>query len=96
LKKKGTGATVIEVATVKPFDEDTVAKALADCEKAITVEDHNVNGGLGNAVAAVAAERALGRVRRLALDRWPESGESEALLDRYGLSVDDIVRAAIQ
>jgi transketolase C-terminal domain/subunit len=47
-------------------------------------------------VAAVAAERAVGRtVKRLALDRWPESGDGETLLDRYGLSVENIVSAAM-
>ncbi|MFA6505901.1 MAG: transketolase C-terminal domain-containing protein [Treponemataceae bacterium] len=94
LKKKGIGATVVEVSSLRPFDTETVAKIINECERAITVEDHHVNGGLGSAVAAVAAERAIGPVKRLGLDRWPESGESEALLDKYGMSVDVIVAAA--
>jgi transketolase len=96
LKKKGIGATVVEVSSLRPFDAETVAKVLGSCGRAVTVEDHNINGGLGSAVAAVAAERAVGRtVKRLALDRWPESGDGETLLDRYGLSVENIVSAAM-
>jgi len=94
LKKKGIGATVVEVSSLRPFDADGVAAALSACGRAVVVEDHHVNGGLGSAVSALAAERKLGPVKRLGIDRWPESGAPEELLDKYGLSVAAIAAAA--
>jgi transketolase len=64
---------------------------------AVTVEDHNVNGALGSAVAEVIAENGCGRLARIGLqDVFPESGEGFALLDHYKMGVKDIVAAAKQ
>jgi len=94
LDSKGVKATVVEVSSLRPFDAETVARVLGDCGAALTVEDHNVNGGLGSAVSALAAEQDLGPVKRLGIERWPESGDPEALLDKYGFSAADIAAAA--
>jgi transketolase len=95
LKRAGIGATVVEVHTLKPLDRATIVAVLRKTGCAITVEDHNVNGGLGSAIAAVAGESYPCKVLRLGLkDRWPESGDPAVLLDEYGLSVDDIVATA--
>lgn len=60
----------------------------------MTVEDHQINGALGSAIAEVIAEHGRGRLVRLGLqDVFPESGDAFGLLDRYGLGVRDIVRA---
>ena len=95
LKKNGLGAVVLEVHTLKPIDEETVAAVLRETGAAVTVEDHNIHGGLGSAVACVAGERAPASLVRVGLrDRYPESGEADQLLDKYGLAVRDIVEAA--
>jgi len=85
---------VVEVHTLRPLDVEGIARVLAESPAAVSVEDHQVNGALGSAVAEVIAERGTGRLVRLGLqDVFAESGEAFGLLDRYGLGVKDIVRA---
>ena len=95
LEKAGIRATVVEVATIKPLDVEGISAVLGRCGCAVTVEDHNVIGGLGSAVAEVIAERVGARLVRLGLqDCYGESGPPDELLDAYGMSVKDIVDAA--
>jgi len=95
LKDEGIGATLVEVHTLKPLDADTIAEALAKTGAAVTVEDHNIIGGLGSAVAEVIAERVRAPLIRIGLqDVFPISGEAEAVLDYFGVGVADIVEAA--
>ena len=95
LKKQGINATVLEVHTLKPLDAEAVAAAATGCGAVVTVEDHNVIGGLGSAVAEVIAEQAPASLVRIGLqDVFPVSGAAEALLDEYSMGVADIVKAA--
>ena len=95
LKEQGIKATVLEVHTLKPLDSEAVAAVAVGCGAVVTVEDHNVIGGLGSAVAEVIAEQTPASLVRVGLqDVFPESGAAEALLDEYGMGVDDIVQAA--
>ena len=95
LKAEGINATVLEVHTLKPLDSEGIAAVLNATGAVVTVEDHNVIGGLGSAVAEVIAEQAPASLVRIGLqDVFPESGAAEALLDAYKMSVDDIVQAA--
>ena len=95
LHEEGVEATVVDVSTIKPIDVDGVAAVLEKCGCAVTVEDHNVYGGLGSAVCEVACEKHPCRVIRLGLqDVYPRSGIASELLDAYGLSVQDVVNAA--
>jgi transketolase len=85
---------VVEVHTLRPLDVDGIAQVLAESPAAVSVEDHQINGALGSAIAEVIAEHGRGRLVRLGLqDVFPESGEAFGLLDRYGLGVRDIVQA---
>jgi len=94
LQDSGIKATVVEVHTLKPLDTEGITALLQQTGAAVTVEDHNIIGGLGSAVAEVIAERAPVPLARVGLgDRFPESGEAEQLMDAYGLSVTDIVEA---
>ena len=87
--------TVVEVHTLKPLDAAAVAEVLARTGAAVTVEDHNIIGGLGSAIAETAAELCPAPVVRVGLkDTYPESGEAEALLDKYSMGVKDIIAAA--
>lgn len=95
LKKQGIKATVLEVHTLKPLDSEAVAAVAASTGAVVTVEDHNVIGGLGSAVAEVIAEQAPATLVRIGLqDVFPVSGAAEALLDEYNMGVSDIVEAA--
>lgn len=95
LERVGVHATVVEVATIKPLDAAGIAAVLARCGCAVTVEDHNVIGGLGSAIAEVIAEVQPAVLARLGLqDCYGESGHPDELLDAYGMSVEDIVGAA--
>ncbi len=96
LAGEGLGVTVGEVHTLRPLDAGAIARLARRSRAVVTVEDHNILGGLGSAVAEVIAEAGLARpLARVGLqDVFPESGEAEALLDAYGMAVADIMAAA--
>ena len=94
LAEKGISASVVEIHTVKPLDVDLVCQASARTGAVITVEEHNVIGGLGSAVAEALAEHHPTRMRRIGVqDIFARTGpDPETLLDVYGLSPVHIVR----
>jgi len=95
LAEKGIGATVVEVATLKPLDVEGISAVLAKTGRAVTIEDHTIIGGLGSAIAEVIAEDCPAKLVRLGLqDRYGESGFPDELLDAYGMSVESIADAA--
>ena len=95
LKAQGISATLVDVSTLKPIDEQGVAEVLARCKRAVTVEDHNVIGGLGSAIAETAAKLCPTPMAFIGVqDRFAESGAADALLDAYGMSANAIVKAA--
>jgi transketolase len=94
LKTQGLYGRVVEVHTLRPLDVGGIVRVLEESPAAVSVEDHQVNGALGSAVAEVIAEHGAGRLARLGLqDVFAESGDAFSLLDRYGLGVKDIVQA---
>lgn len=95
LKAGGVKATVVEVHTLRPLDVAGIAGVLKKTRAAVTVEDHNINGALGSAIAEVIAEHAPCPLTRVALrDVFPQSGHPDPLLDYYKIGVSDIVEAA--
>lgn len=97
LKERGFAARVLNAGTLLPFDRDAVAEAAACSQRIVTVEDHNVNGGLGSAVAEILAEQgAACPLVRLGLRDFGESGEGEELYEKYGLSAAHIAEAALR
>ncbi len=95
LSRDGIGATVVEVHTLKPLDVESITAVLSKTGAAVTVEDHNIIGGLGSAVAEVIAERMPVPLVRVGLrDVFPRSGATEELLDYYHIGVADVVEAA--
>ena len=94
LAAEGLSAQVVEMHTVKPLDVEAVVQAVAATGAIVTAEEHTIVGGLGGAVAEVVAERCPAPVKRVGLaDRFAETGPYDALLDRYGMAVADIVTA---
>lgn len=90
----GVAARVVDVYSVKPLDFERVVGCAHDTGAIVTVEEHSVVGGLGGAVAEAVGEEAPVPVVRCGIpDRFAETGPYAALLDRYGLSVEEITRA---
>jgi transketolase len=97
LRGEGIDARVLEVHTVKPLDVERVLQAARETGALVTAEEHSIVGGLGGAVAEVVADSYPVPVKRVGLaDRFAETGPYLELLDRYGMSVEDIVAAAQQ
>jgi transketolase len=95
LKKDGIRPIVVDVHTLKPLDGQAIGKILLATGAAVTVEDHNIIGGLGSAVAELSVEECPAAIARVGLrDTYPRSGEPDALLDFYQMGVTDIVNAA--
>ena len=95
LAEAGINAMIINMATIKPLDEELVISAAKKCGKVITCEEHSVIGGLGEAVAAVLAEKCPTVLRRIGVnDEFGHSGPAAALLKQFGLSAENIVNVA--
>ncbi|MDT8899962.1 transketolase family protein [Anaeroselena agilis] len=97
LSSRGIKVTLADVHTLKPIDSETVTGILEKCGAAVTVEDHNIIGGLADAIAMVSTENCPVPVERVGLrDIFPGSGPAEEVLDYYGMSVNDIVNAVVK
>ncbi len=97
LAGEGVDARVLEVHTIKPLDTDSILQAARETGALVTAEEHSVVGGLGGAVAEAVADAYPAPVKRVGIaDKFAESGPYYELLDRYGMSVDDVVAAARQ
>ena len=85
---------VINMPTIKPLDEEIVLRAARECHKIITVEEHSVIGGLGEAVCSLLSEKAPTPVRRIGVqDKFGHSGPAWEVLRDYGLTADAIADA---
>lgn len=92
----GVHARVIDLYSVKPLDEETIARAVSETRRIITVEDANVTHGLGSAVADVAARTGKGfAFRKLGVpDEWSIIGQPEDLFAHYGYDENGILATA--
>ena len=95
LAAEGIHARVINIHTIKPLDEEIVLKAAKECGKVITAEEHNIIGGLGEAVCAVLSEKLPTPVRRVGVqDVFGCSGPAWDLLKKFGLDAATICKTA--
>ena len=95
LAEAGINAMVINMATIKPLDEELVLAAAKKCGKVITCEEHSVIGGLGEAVCSVLSEKLPTPVKRIGVnDEFGHSGPAVKLLEQFGLCADHIVEVA--
>ena len=95
LEKEGINAMVINMATIKPIDEELIVAAAKKCGKVITCEEHSVIGGLGEAVCSVLSEKCPTPVKRIGVnDEFGHSGPAVPLLKQFGLSWENIVATA--
>lgn len=95
LEEKGISVEVINIHTIKPLDEAAVLASISKTKCAVTVEEHNVIGGLGDAIAQVAAKNLPIPIEYIGTnDTFGESGKPTELLTKYGLDTPYIVAAA--
>lgn len=96
LAKRGIQAEVINVHTIKPLDEETVIASAKKTGKVVTAEEHSIIGGLGSAVAEVLARQCPTKQAFVGVqDSFGESGSPDDLLEKYGLTAEAIVKAAV-
>ena len=92
LKKDNIDICVVNIHTIKPIDKELIINLAKKTNCVITAEDHNIIGGLGSAVAEVLSENHPCIMKRIGMeDRYGESGKSDELYDKYGLSARHIV-----
>lgn len=83
---------VVDVHTIKPIDEDMIVKCAKETKRLISIEDHNVIGGLGSAISEVLTSKYPAKLERIGInDEFGRSGKAEELLEFYGLSAEKIV-----
>jgi transketolase len=96
LIKDGINARIINVSTIKPLDVDAVLHEVAGMMAAYTIEEHNIVGGLGSAIAEVLAENTVNQLifKRLGVcDKFGESGLADELLEAHGLQPEGIYQS---
>ncbi len=94
LEKEGIGIIVVNNHTVKPIDEEKIIEVAKYCGAVITVEGHQIAGGMGSAVAEVLAKNYPVPVEFIGIkDTFGESGSSDELIKKYGLDVNSIKEA---
>lgn len=97
LAGRGVSVDLLEVATIKPIDVQCLADSARKTGRVLTVEEHTVHGGLGGAVAEVVGRHAPALMRFVGIgDTFAESGPYDALLVKYGVSVERIESEAMQ
>jgi transketolase len=95
LQDRGLSVEVINLHTIKPLDEEAILASIRKTRCAVTAEEHNVLGGMGDAVAQVAAKQFPIPIEYVGTkDTFGESGTPDQLLKKYGLDIPDIISAA--
>jgi transketolase len=95
LEKEGISVEVINIHTIKPLDEAAILESLAKTGCAVSAEEHQMAGGLGESIASTLVRNKLYPMEFVAVnDQFGESGKPDQLLDKYGLGTKDIVAAA--
>ncbi|MCX2745685.1 transketolase family protein [Mangrovivirga sp. M17] len=95
LEEMGINAEVINIHTIKPIDREAIIESVKKTGCAVTAEEHQINGGLGESVASVLSRELPAPLEIIGVnDSFGESGKPEELLAKYGLSPEAIVEAA--
>ena len=95
LQQEGIIAEVINISTIKPLDYDAVLSSTEKTGCAVTTEEHNIHGGLGDAIASVLTENNPVPMKKVGvLDQFGQSGKADELLVHYGLTKENIASAA--
>ncbi len=96
LAAKGISAEIIDIHTIKPIDAELLAKSAKKTGAVVTAEEHSIIGGLGGAVAEVLAENMPVPMTRVGMmDTFGKSGKPAALLEKFGLTAENIAQKAL-
>lgn len=94
LKNDGINIRVVDIHTIKPIDKEMIIKSAKETKKLISIEDHNIIGGLGGAIAEVLTENEPKKLIRLGIkDAFGKSGKAEELMTYFGINAENIVNA---
>jgi len=94
LEKEGIDAEIINIHTIKPLDEQAILQSVAKTRCAVTAEEHQLNGGLGDAVCQVLSRNMPSPVEMIGVNNsFGESGTPALLMEKYGLNAQSIVNA---
>lgn len=92
LEKQGINIRVVDIHTIKPIDKELIIKCAKETKKLVSIEDHNIIGGLGSAICEVLTEEYPAKLIRMGMkDRFGESGPAKELLRYFGLTSEDII-----
>ena len=92
LEKQGINIRVVDIHTIKPIDEKMIIKCAQETQKLISVEDHNIIGGLGSAISEVLTDKYPQKLTRLGIkDCFGMSGKAEELVKYFGIDSETIV-----
>jgi transketolase len=95
LQKSGISAEVVNMSTIKPLDENTLLRSVKKTGCVVTAEEHSIKSGLGSAVGTALGEHYPAPMKRVGTpDCFGESGESDDLMRRYGLTAEKVVASA--
>ena len=93
LAKKGVNIRVVDIHTIKPIDEEMIVKCATETNKLISIEDHNIIGGLGTAISEVLVDKYPKKITKLGIkDTFGMSGKAEELMKYYGIVAEDIIK----
>lgn len=93
LKQKGINVRVIDMHTIKPIDKEVIIKCANETKKLISIEDHNIIGGLGSAISEVLTDEFPVKLIRLGIkDTFGKSGKAEELMKYFKITADDLVK----
>lgn len=95
LKDKGVNVTVADINILYGKNDAKIIEAIQSAEQLFTIEDHNINGGLGSYISRLSTEHAPRKVKRIALTTYGESGPAKELADHYGYSPEAIAETVL-
>lgn len=94
LSEKGVGVVVLNLHTIKPLDSEAVVSLAKECGAIVTVEEHQVTGGMGSAVAEVLATQCPTPIEFIGVhDQFGQSGDPNELIEHYGMGITHIEQA---
>ena len=97
LEEKGVNIRVVDLHTIKPIDVDTIVKCARETKKLISIEDHNIIGGLGGAISEVLTEYEPKKLVRMGVkDTFGKSGKAQELMQYFGIVADNIVEEVLK
>ena len=95
LADEGVQARVLDMASLKPMDEEAIVKAATETQGIVSIEEHLIDGGLGSRVATVLAQKHPAKMAFVAMDNmFAESGTPEDVLEKFGFTAQNVVKAA--